>query len=54
MLAIFDLDDTLTDGDSSSLWLRFMVEQGLAEAGMLPREAEMMAVSYTHLTLPTN
>lgn len=43
MLAIFDLDDTLTDGDSSSLWLRFMVEQGLAEADMLPREAEMMA-----------
>jgi HAD superfamily hydrolase (TIGR01490 family) len=43
MLAIFDLDDTLTDGDSSSLWLQFMVEHGLAAADMLPREAELMA-----------
>jgi HAD superfamily hydrolase (TIGR01490 family) len=42
MLAIFDLDDTLIDGDSSSLWLRYMVEQGLAPADMLVREAEMM------------
>ncbi|WP_059285088.1 haloacid dehalogenase-like hydrolase [Aquitalea magnusonii] len=43
MLAIFDLDDTLTDGDSSSLWLQFMVEHALAAADMLPREAELMA-----------
>ncbi|WP_374554587.1 HAD family hydrolase [Aquitalea pelogenes] len=43
MLAIFDLDDTLTDGDSSSLWLQFMVQHGLAPADMLPREAELMA-----------
>ena len=43
MLAIFDLDDTLTDGDSSSLWLQFMVQHGLAAADMLPREAELMA-----------
>ena len=43
MLAIFDLDDTLTNGDSSSLWLQFMVQHGLAAADMLPREAELMA-----------
>ncbi|WP_255496558.1 HAD family phosphatase [Aquitalea sp. LB_tupeE] len=43
MLAIFDLDDTLTDGDSSSLWLQFMVQHDLAAADMLPREAELMA-----------
>jgi HAD superfamily hydrolase (TIGR01490 family) len=42
-LAIFDLDDTLIDGDSASLWLRFLVAEGLAPADMLPREAAMMA-----------
>jgi phosphoserine phosphatase len=31
-LAIFDLDDTLIDGDSASLWLRYLVQQGWAEA----------------------
>ncbi|WP_028534966.1 HAD family hydrolase [Paludibacterium yongneupense] len=41
-LAIFDLDDTLIDGDSASLWLRFLVREGHAPADMLPREAAMM------------
>lgn len=41
-LAIFDLDDTLIKGDSASLWLAFMVEQGLADANMLEQEAAMM------------
>lgn len=41
-LAIFDLDDTLIAGDSASLWLHFLVEEGLADSGLLPREAEMM------------
>jgi HAD superfamily hydrolase (TIGR01490 family) len=41
-LAIFDLDDTLLDGDSSSLFLRHLVGCGLAPADMLPREAAMM------------
>ena len=30
-LAIFDLDDTLIDGDSASLWLRYLVHQDWAE-----------------------
>jgi HAD superfamily hydrolase (TIGR01490 family) len=41
-LAIFDLDDTLIAGDSASLWLRYLVDQGLADTAMLEREAEMM------------
>lgn len=41
-LAIFDLDDTLIAGDSASLWLRFLVDQGLAAPEMLSREQEMM------------
>ncbi|TDR81487.1 HAD family hydrolase [Paludibacterium purpuratum] len=41
-LAIFDLDDTLIDGDSSSLFLRFLVEIGQADADMPAREAAMM------------
>lgn len=41
-LAIFDLDDTLLDGDSSSLFLHYLVERGHAPADMLPREAAMM------------
>jgi HAD superfamily hydrolase (TIGR01490 family) len=42
-LAIFDLDDTLIDGDSSSMFLRYQVEHALAGADMLEREAAMMA-----------
>lgn len=45
-LAIFDLDDTLVDGDSSSLWLHFLVDEGLAPARMLPHEAELMKAYY--------
>jgi HAD superfamily hydrolase (TIGR01490 family) len=45
-LAIFDLDDTLLDGDSSSLFLRHLVKHGLAPAEMLPREAAMMQDYY--------
>lgn len=41
-LVIFDLDDTLIDGDSASLWLRFLVREGLADASMIPCEEEMM------------
>ncbi|MBN3786280.1 HAD family hydrolase [Burkholderia sp. Ac-20353] len=45
-LAIFDMDDTLVDGDSSHLWLRFQVEHGLAPADMVPREAELLRAYY--------
>lgn len=41
-LAIFDLDDTLLAGDSASLWLEFMVQQGQAAPEMLQQEATMM------------
>lgn len=41
-LAVFDLDDTLIDGDSSSLWLRYLVQQQLAPPEMVPEEAAMM------------
>ncbi len=41
-LAIFDLDDTLIDGDSASLFCRFLVEQGLAGPDLLAAEAQLM------------
>lgn len=41
-LAIFDMDDTIIDCDSSSLWLRYLVTQGFAAADMLVTEQEMM------------
>ncbi|BAK76804.1 HAD family hydrolase [Pseudogulbenkiania sp. NH8B] len=41
-LGIFDMDDTLVDGDSANLWLHYLVERGLAPAEMLPREAELL------------
>ncbi|OIN06601.1 HAD family hydrolase [Oceanisphaera psychrotolerans] len=41
-LAIFDLDDTLIDGDSASLWLAFMVERRLAPADLLRQEHQLM------------
>ncbi|MGL4207339.1 MAG: HAD family hydrolase [Aeromonadaceae bacterium] len=45
-LALFDLDDTLLDGDSATLWFRFMVSNGIAEASMLAQEEQMMARYY--------
>lgn len=41
-LAIFDLDDTLIDGDSSSLFLRYLVAHRLADAALLEREDALM------------
>lgn len=37
-LAIFDLDNTLLAGDSDYLWGRFLVEQGVVDAGHYERE----------------
>ncbi|MDH5182615.1 MAG: HAD-IB family hydrolase [Gammaproteobacteria bacterium] len=37
-LAIFDLDNTLLNGDSDVLWGEFLVEQGLVEADYYERE----------------
>lgn len=45
-LALFDMDDTLLDGDSASLWFEYMVDHGLAPAAMLAEEAQMMTRYY--------
>jgi len=37
MIALFDLDDTLLDGDSNHLWGRFLVERGVLEAAPFER-----------------
>lgn len=42
ILAIFDMDDTIIDCDSSSLWLRYLVKHGVAGADMLVTEQAMM------------
>ncbi len=41
-LALFDLDNTLLDGDSDVLWCDFLIEQGLLEsASFTARNADM-------------
>jgi HAD superfamily hydrolase (TIGR01490 family) len=42
VMAIFDMDETLIACDSSTLWLAYMVEKGLAPAEMLETEKAMM------------
>ncbi len=42
-LALFDLDHTLLDGDSNSLWLEFLVAHGQLSAKALARQAEEYA-----------
>lgn len=42
VLAIFDMDETLIACDSSTLWLAYLVEKGLAPAAMLETEKTMM------------
>ena len=46
-LALFDLDDTLIDGDSASLWFEYMVAHKLAPASMLAEEEAMMQRYYS-------
>lgn len=41
-LAIFDMDETIVGCDSSTLWLRYLVQQGLAAEDMLVTEQAMM------------
>ncbi|WP_027856707.1 HAD family hydrolase [Marinobacterium jannaschii] len=42
-LAVFDLDETLVQADSASLWSRYLVEQGyVTEPGFLQKESELM------------
>lgn len=42
-LALFDLDHTLLDGDSNSLWLSYLVAAGQLPATVLHRQAEEYA-----------
>lgn len=42
-LALFDLDHTLLDGDSNSLWLHFLADHGLVGREALQRQAEEYA-----------
>ncbi|TKI04413.1 HAD family hydrolase [Martelella alba] len=50
-LALFDLDETLINGDCASLWSRYMFETGWAgDAAFVRREQEMM-LQYVQGTL---
>ena len=59
-LVLFDLDDTIIDGDSASLWTKFMLQRGLVDNGFIAEEQAMMAQytdgnmsmeEYMHFTL---
>lgn len=45
-LALFDLDHTLLDGDSDSLWFRFLTEQGAIDADEHAEERTRHARDY--------
>ena len=38
-LALFDLDHTLLDGDSNSLWMHYLIDRGLLDASALETQA---------------
>ena len=42
-LVLFDLDDTIINGDSASLWTEFMLQRGLVDNGFIAEEQAMMA-----------
>lgn len=42
-LALFDLDHTLLDGDSNSLWMHYLIERGLLDAATLKTQADYLA-----------
>lgn len=43
-LAIFDLDDTLINGDCASLWCRYLMKQGILDKTYLEKEAHLMTL----------
>ena len=45
-LALFDLDETLISDDSSGLWLRWLVDQGLAPQELAEQEQYLMKQYY--------
>lgn len=50
-LAIFDLDNTLLDGDSDYLWGRFLVSRGIVDGERYERENERFYRDYRDGTL---
>lgn len=50
-LAIFDLDNTLLDGDSDYLWGRFLVEQGRVDGASYERQNQVFYDQYRDGTL---
>ena len=45
-LALFDLDETLINEDSASLWIRWLVSQGFAPAELATEEQQLMQHYY--------
>jgi HAD superfamily hydrolase (TIGR01490 family) len=45
-LALFDLDETLIDDDSASLWIRWLVAEGFAPAELEQQEQQLMQLYY--------
>ncbi|WP_034913710.1 MULTISPECIES: HAD family hydrolase [Erwinia] len=45
-LALFDLDETVISEDSTGLWLRWLVSQGFAPAGLIDEEQALMTQYY--------
>ena len=45
-LALFDLDDTLLDGDSATLWFDYLINSGIAPKSMQAAEHQMMQLYY--------
>jgi HAD superfamily hydrolase (TIGR01490 family) len=50
-LAIFDLDNTLLDGDSDYLWGEFLIEQGIVDEARYRRENDRFYAEYKKGTL---
>lgn len=46
MIALFDLDDTLLDGDSNHLWGQFLVAQGVLDGAEYSREQARFDAAY--------
>ena len=50
-LALFDLDNTLLNGDSDFLWGEFLTEQGIVDADVYARENQRFYKEYKNGTL---
>ncbi len=50
-LVIYDMDDTLLNADASSLWIEYLVEQGIADGDEILRQEEHFMQQYHQGTL---